>query len=87
MWRHKGAGSWHFMSLPQKVSGEIRRHFKWQEEGWGRLKTVAQINEIRWETALWFDTNLNTYLLPIKAEIRNKSDLKLNQKYEINIWI
>ena len=87
MWKHNSPGGWYFVSLPKTISEEIRENLKWQEEGWGRMKAAAEIGEHLWETAIWFDTKMSTYILPIKAEIRNKSDLKINTKFKMSIWI
>jgi hypothetical protein len=87
IWQHDSPYGWHFVSLPQALAGEIREHLKWQEEGWGRLKANAKIGGCEWKTAIWFDTRHNTYLLPIKAEIRNKENLKVNQEIKVTIWI
>ena len=87
MWKHNASGGWYFVSLPKDVSKEIRENLKWQEEGWGRMKAFAQIGEIVWETAIWFDTKHDTYILPIKSEIRKKSNLQIDQKITMHIWI
>lgn len=87
MWKHNAPAGWYFVSLPKDVSKEIRKNLKWQEEGWGRMKAFAQIGEIVWETAIWFDTKHDTYILPIKSEIRKKSNLKIEQKFTMYIWI
>jgi len=58
------------------MSTEIRSNLQWQEEGWGRMKASAIINEHEWETAIWFDKKKSTYLLPIKAEVRKKLKLE-----------
>lgn len=87
MWKHAPTGGWYFVSLPKLISKEIREHFKWQEEGWGRMKASAQIHDVKWETAIWFDTKMETYLLPIKSEIRKKSKLEVHKKVDMQIWI
>lgn len=87
MWRHNSPGGWYFVSLPHDISAEIRENLQWQEEGWGRMKATAEHKTIKWETAIWFDTKMNTYILPIKAEIRKKSKIELDTDIEINIWI
>lgn len=87
MWRHSSPGGWYFVSLPKMMSKEIRENHKWQEEGWGRMKALAQIAALKWETAIWFDTKKDTYILPIKAEIRKKSNLEINNKIEMSISI
>jgi hypothetical protein len=79
--------TWRFVSLPQKMSEEIRKNLKFQEEGWGRMKASAKIGASEWETAIWFDTKHKTYLLPLKAEIRKKENIEINKDVEITIWI
>ena len=87
MWKNGQPGGWHFVTLPKTLSEEIRNNLQWQEEGWGRMKAHAQIGELKWDTAIWFDSKAEAYLLPIKAEIRKKTKLEINQEIEMNIWV
>ena len=87
LWKHNSPGGWYFISLPKTMSREIRENLKWQEEGWGRMKASAEIREHRWDTAIWFDTKLDTYILPVKAKVRVQTNLKINETIEVDIWI
>ncbi len=87
IWQHSSTGGWYFVSLPEEMSAEIRANLRWQEEGWGRLKAVAQIGQSKWETAIWFDTKHNTYLLPLKAAVRKKEGIETNQTVNVMVWI
>ncbi|MEQ8471734.1 MAG: DUF1905 domain-containing protein [Marinoscillum sp.] len=87
IWQHSAPGGWYFVSLPVEMSAEIRTHLKWQEEGWGRLKASATIKDTSWETAIWFDTKHNTYILPLKALIRKKLKLTVDQEVEVKIHV
>jgi len=58
---------------------------KGDEEGWGRLKATARIGGTEWKTAIWFDTQWDSYLLPLKAEVRKKE--KINTKNVIKVLI
>lgn len=87
MWKHASPGGWYFVSLPKKLSNEIRENLKWQEEGWGRMKAFAKIGDSTWETAIWFDRKNESYILPIKTEIRKKSKLEINTNVLVNIWV
>ncbi|OIQ30876.1 MAG: hypothetical protein BM564_01295 [Bacteroidetes bacterium MedPE-SWsnd-G2] len=87
IWKHDAPGGWHFTSLPKSTSRDIRTLFGWQEEGWGRMKVKAQIEDVNWETAIWFDTKLDTYILPLKAEIRKKCKLDIDTITQIYIYI
>lgn len=87
MWRYESQGGWYFVSLPKDMSKEIRTHLGWQEEGLGRMKTTAKIETTAWETAIWFDTKADTYILPIKVEIRKKTKLEIDKSFEMCIFI
>jgi hypothetical protein len=86
-WQHTGAGGWLFVAIPPDLAHEIRAHLKSEEEGWGRLKATAHIGKSTWATAIWFDTKWQTYLLPLKADVRKKEDLKVGHTYSITIWV
>lgn len=86
-WQYVGPGSWHFVSLPKTISTEIRNFFKQEEEGWGRLKATSKIGNSEWKTAIWFDTKMNTYILPLKAEIRKAENLMVGKTVHVAIWI
>ena len=86
-WKYPGQAAWIFVSLPAKTAREIRKHFKSEEEGWGRLKALAQIGNTEWKTAIWFDTKANTYLLPLKAEVRKKENVKVDKAITVIVFI
>ncbi|UCE94586.1 MAG: DUF1905 domain-containing protein [Flavobacteriaceae bacterium] len=87
LWRHGSEGGWHFITLPKEVSKEIRDHLQWQEEGWGRMKASAIIKEIQWKTSIWFDTKLDSYILPVKSEIRSKLFLKTDDLLDVIVLV
>lgn len=85
IWQYSGPNGWYFVTLPALLSSEIRDHLKWQEEGWGRMKASAQIGNSKWNTAIWFDSKQQSYLLPLKASIRIKEGLNINDEIKIKI--
>lgn len=88
IWQYKAEkGGWYFISLPIEISSEIRKLLQWQEEGWGRLKATAKINATEWETAIWFDSKVKTYLLPLKADIRKKEKLNIDVIATVELFI
>ena len=78
---------WTFVSLPKELSIEIRENFQHFEEGWGRMKIMAKTGNSEWATSIWFDTKQDTYLLPLKGEIRKKENIELGKEVEIVISI
>jgi hypothetical protein len=87
VWQHASPGGWYFISLPKAMSKEIRSILQENEEGWGRLKALAVIGNSQWKTAIWFDSKNQTYLLPLKIEIRKKETISLAQQIEVGLWL
>lgn len=85
--QYQGSGAWVFVAMPENMAAEIRSLFKREEEGWGRLKVTASIGDTVWKTAIWFDKKANTYLLPVKAEVRKAENIRNEASLDIAIWI
>ncbi len=75
VWKHKGPAGWYFVTLPRNLSKVIRNTHELSEEGWGRLKADASIRDFSWQTAIWFDSKVMSYLLPIKASVRKTAEI------------
>jgi hypothetical protein len=86
-WQHSSPGGWYFVSLPIEISQEIRGLLRQDEEGWGRLGATARIGATEWKTAIWFDKKHNTYLLPLKVEIRKKERIEVGTEIGVEIWL
>lgn len=87
LWRDNAENGWYFVTVPNNYSKEIRSNLKWQEEGWGRMKAIAIIKGVEWNTSIWFDSKDKNYILPVKLEIRKKLSLKENDVLTISILI
>jgi hypothetical protein len=87
IWKYNAKGGWYFVSLPVEISRDIRLHLKHFEEGWGRLKCKASIRELDWYTAIWYDTTHKTYLLPIKADVRRRLKLQIDDDVKVHLEV
>lgn len=87
VWKHNSPAAWYFVSVSKNISEEIRILFQKWEEGWGRLKCQAQIGNTLWETAIWYDTKHQAYILPLKAEIRRKERIEMDELISVTIRI
>jgi hypothetical protein len=69
-------GSWYFITIPKKQSAIIKKTFGESARGWGSLRVKATIGKTNWNTSIFPDKKLEAYLLPIKAEVRKKEEIR-----------
>ncbi|MFO7546786.1 MAG: DUF1905 domain-containing protein [Trueperaceae bacterium] len=75
MWRHPSAAAWHFLTIPEIASAEIRVRFGMMSRGFGSLRVEVTIGDTRWRTSIFYDRTMNGYLLPVKAAVRKAAGL------------
>jgi hypothetical protein len=69
---------WHFITIPEDVSEEIKDRFGDKKRGRGSLPVEVTVGTTTWQTSIFPDKKANTYLLPIKADVRNKEGIAAN---------
>ena len=67
-------GSWHFITVPEEMSGEIRAHAMAALRGFGSVRVEATIDHVTWRTSV-FPVKSGGYILPVKAEVRRKTGI------------
>ena len=89
-WLWQGKGTWHFITLPQDKSEEIKffsdNHFG-KRRGWGSVRVSANIGGTVWETSVFPSASLGAYILPIKAEVRKKQKIAAGDDVEVVLQI
>ncbi len=73
VWRWPGDMGWHFVTLPKKLSEEIKEVGKIY--GAGFIKVKATVGDSVWVTALFPHKMSKAYLLSIKKNIRKKEGI------------
>ncbi|MBX2990129.1 MAG: DUF1905 domain-containing protein [Bacteroidetes bacterium] len=76
LWLYHGPGAWHFITLPLKHAKAVKTLSQGTRRGWGALRVIASIGRTTWKTSIFPDQKSNSYVLPVKAEVRNKENLE-----------
>ncbi|KAA1268703.1 DUF1905 domain-containing protein [Leptospira interrogans] len=87
VWIYPGKGGWHFLTLPIKTSKEVRTILDKMPRSWGMVSVIAQIGVTNWNTSIFPEKNSIKYVLPLKADIRKKEKITVNQKIRVSITI
>lgn len=73
LWNGEGA-SWHFVTVPEELAGEIRAESFARRGGFGSVRVEATIDDVTWRTSV-FPQKSGGYILPVKAEVRRRANI------------
>ena len=75
IWDARRGDSWTFVSLPGAASEEIRDMAAGGRRGFGSLRVRVTVGDSTWTTSIFPDRARDTYVLPIKRDIRKAQAL------------
>lgn len=87
IWLYDGPAAWHFVTLPQKLAAEIMLFYGTQAKSFGSIGVTATIGKTSWKTSIFRDTKSHSYVLPLKAEVRKKEELRADQLIKVVLKI
>ena len=87
VWLYTGMAGWHFVTIPEKQSDAIRKHFGALKRGWGSLPVVVTLGKTIWKTSIFPDMKGGTYVLPLKSDVRRKEEIAANDVITFSIEI
>jgi len=87
LWKYTGEGAWYFITLPQEYTDEIKVLRNPNSKNFGSVKVKATIGSTSWQTSIFPDNKVGSFLLPVKKDIRIKNNLAEGQlvAYKIEI--
>jgi hypothetical protein len=83
-WKGEAAGRWHFVTVPDEQSAEIKAHAFGSPRGFGSVRVEASVKGVTWRTSV-FPLNSGGYLLPVKVEVRKKADLAAGDEVAVEL--
>jgi uncharacterized protein DUF1905 len=83
VWRHPGPGGWHFVTMPTEVADEVRARSL--AKPFGSVPVRATVGATTWESSLFADTKSESYLLPVKADVRRRAGIEAGDTVTLTI--
>lgn len=87
VWLYPGMAGWHFVTLPKKISREIKTRFSPLKKGWGSIRVEMTLGKTLWKTSIFPDSKLGSYVLPLKSGIRKKEHVLAEDTIELELKI
>jgi hypothetical protein len=84
IWLTPGEGGWHFATLPHDVADEVRAR-RAASAPFNTVPVTVTIGSSSWNTSLFADRKSDSYLLPIKAEVRRRESLGAGDRTTIAV--
>ncbi len=86
LWRHGGAASSYFVSLPSEISDEIK-FFRRKHSGFGTVRVKCTLGRTTWKTSLFPDKKSGSFFLPVKADVRKRENITHGDQMTVEMAI
>lgn len=87
VWIFNGPTPWYFVTLPKKLAAEVRMFHGSLQKNFGTIRVTASLGKTTWKTSVFRDTKSDSYVLPLKAEIRKKENILAGKTLQVTISI
>jgi len=77
-------GSWHFLTVPEDQSDEIRAHCLATARGFKSARVEATIKDVSWRTSV-FPMKSGGYFLPVKKDVRTKAGIAAGDEVTVEL--
>lgn len=86
LWESTSAASWMFVSLPARIADDIDERIP-ARGGFGSIGVAATIGGTTWDTSIFPDKKLGTFVLPVKRQVRDVEGVSLGDKVSVRLRI
>ncbi len=87
IWLYQGQAAWTFVSLPVRIATQIHKADVGPRKPGASIRVTAILGHTTWKTSLFRDSRRNTYVLPLKAAVRKKEQLREGEAVEVTLLI
>lgn len=81
IWHWRGPAPFHFITVPEEASAEIKAVSDLVSYGWGMIPVHATIGTTEWTTSLFPKDGL--YVVPVKDSVRRAEDLCVGDEVKV----
>ena len=85
IWFWRGPSPYHFITVPEEESGELRATSALVTYGWGMIPVTAGIGDTDWTTSLF--PKDGGYVVPVKDLVRNTEGLEVGDVVTVRLTV
>jgi hypothetical protein len=85
LWKYPGdTNTWHFVTVPDDETDEIKARTEHTRRGFGSVRVVATVGKSTWKTSV-FPAKTGNYVLPMKKPVRVAERLEPGAPVKVRI--
>ena len=85
IWYWRGPAPFHFVTVPDEPSGDIKAISGAVTYGWGMIPATVRIGRTEWKTSLF--PKDGGYIVPIKDKVRKAEQLEAGDKVTVRLEV
>ena len=85
VWSWRGPAPYHFVTVPEPESAELRAMASAVTYGWGMVPAELSIGTTRWTTSLW--PKDGGYVVPLKDKVRTAENIALGDTVTVRLAV
>lgn len=85
IWLYDGPAPWHFVTVPEQQSRELKEIAQLKKPGWGAIPALVRLGRSEWRTSLF--PQGDRYVLPLKAAIRKAEQLQQGDQVTVRLTV
>ena len=85
LWLWTGKGAWHFITVPEDISAQIKAMT--ERRGFGSVRVTAGIGGHGWKTSVFPDSKSGCYFLPVKGEVRKNTRIVAGECVTVRLGV
>ena len=78
---------WYFSNLPVALAAQLNELFADQKRGFGSLPVEVSSGGVTWQTSISTNRHSQTFMLPLKLEIRRQLELVVGDSFSLTLQI
>lgn len=84
LWRSGVDSAWHFLTVPEAVSDDIRSQVP-PAPGFGSIRVTVTVGATTWDTSVFPDAKAGRYVLPVKAAVRRRERIDDGDEVDVHL--
>jgi hypothetical protein len=85
IWKSEAAGRWHFVTVPDEPSAEIKAHAFGSPRGFGSVRVEVRLSDVTWRTSVFPSKDTGGYFLPVKMDVIRKADIAAGDEISVTL--